>query len=138
MKYLLAYSALFAAVLARPTGDGDMDDLDYMGGKEDSGEKACSSGQSVVCQGNGNGGLLSLGNLLTGLLGESCSGGDVYCCETEKVDQVSCSSSPQDARANLENFSDWLDQPGPQPPVLPQPPSLNCYRSFYLTLERWK
>lgn len=81
MKYLLAYSALFAAVVAIPTAD--------------LGEKTCDNEQTVVCSGNGQGGLLSLGNILTGLLGQSCSGGDVYCCETGKVEQVSCISSIQ-------------------------------------------
>lgn len=78
MKYLLAYSALFAAAVAIPTGD--------------LGKKTCDNEQTVVCDKNGDGGLLSLGNILTGLLGQSCSGGDVYCCETGKVEQVSCIS----------------------------------------------
>lgn len=48
----------------------------------------CEGNEVVVCNGNGNGGLISLGNIATGLLGESCSGGDVYCCSEEDVDQV--------------------------------------------------
>ncbi|KAJ5201748.1 uncharacterized protein N7498_006411 [Penicillium cinerascens] len=73
MKYLLAYSALFAAVVAIPTGD--------------LGQKTCKSEETVVCKGDGEGGFLSLGNLLAGLLGENCSAGDIYCCETGKVQQ---------------------------------------------------
>lgn len=50
----------------------------------------CESNQIVVCKGNGNGGLLSLGNIAPGLLGDNCSGGDVYCCSEEDVEQVKC------------------------------------------------
>ncbi|OQD73664.1 hypothetical protein PENDEC_c014G00402 [Penicillium decumbens] len=76
MKYLLAYSALFAAVLASPPSDSSL------------GKKTCEGDQTVVCSDNGNGGLLSLGNILSGLLGESCSGGDVYCCDSGAVKQT--------------------------------------------------
>lgn len=48
----------------------------------------CASHQQVVCSGNGNGGLLTLGNVLPGALGTSCSGGDVYCCDTSDINQV--------------------------------------------------
>lgn len=48
----------------------------------------CESNQIVICKGNGNGGLLSLGNIASGLLGDNCSGGDVYCCSEEDVEQV--------------------------------------------------
>lgn len=50
----------------------------------------CESEQTVVCVGNGNGGLLSLGNIASGLLGDNCSGGDVYCCSEEDLEQVRC------------------------------------------------
>ncbi|KAJ5613850.1 hypothetical protein N7528_007504 [Penicillium herquei] len=73
MKYTIVFSALFAAAFAMPTTEGNL------------GKPTCESHQEVVCSGNGNGGLLSLGNILTGLLGESCSGGDVYCCSSEDV-----------------------------------------------------
>ncbi|KAJ5116535.1 hypothetical protein N7456_000883 [Penicillium angulare] len=84
MKYTLALSALFAVALAAPTTEG--------GGKgkgkgSGEGDTVCDSHETVVCSGNGNGGLLSLGNLLNGLLGESCSGGDVYCCKQSDVEQ---------------------------------------------------
>lgn len=88
MKYLIAYSALFAAVLASPMGDGNK------GADDDSDMTICENKETVVCNGNGDGGLLSLGNILNGLLGESCSGGEVYCCESGKVDQVNFSVYP--------------------------------------------
>lgn len=79
MKYTLALSALFATALAMPAVQG--------GGKKKDG-KTCDSHETVVCSGMGNGGLLSLGNILPGLAGENCSGGDVYCCSEEDVNQV--------------------------------------------------
>lgn len=48
----------------------------------------CESDQTVVCAANGNGGLLSLGNIASDVLGDNCSGGDVYCCSEEDVEQV--------------------------------------------------
>lgn len=80
MKFLVA-SLLFATALAMPASEGHKND-------DDSGKTVCESHQTIVCSNNGNGGLLSLGNLLTGLLGESCSGGDVYCCSQDDVEQV--------------------------------------------------
>jgi hypothetical protein len=51
-------------------------------------ENVCPSKQTVVCHGQGNGGLISLGNVLPGVLGENCAGGDVYCCSSDDVAQV--------------------------------------------------
>lgn len=48
----------------------------------------CDSGEVVVCSGNGDGGFISLGNIASGLLGESCSTGPVYCCSEKDVKQV--------------------------------------------------
>ncbi|OQE25575.1 hypothetical protein PENSTE_c006G05468 [Penicillium steckii] len=79
MKFLIACSALLATALAAPAPGGGKD--------QDAGKTVCDSHQTVVCQGNGNGGLVSLGNLLNGLLGENCSGGDVYCCSESDVQQ---------------------------------------------------
>ncbi|KAJ5175491.1 uncharacterized protein N7482_001368 [Penicillium canariense] len=76
MKYTLALSALFVTALAIPTGNG---------GKGN--ERSCENHETVVCKGNGEAGLLSLGNILTGLLGSSCSNGNFYCCTTEDVEQ---------------------------------------------------
>jgi hypothetical protein len=84
MRYFFALPLLAVSALAMPAVDGD-------GTKkaEDAEKTVCESHQTVVCEGNGSGGLLSLGNLLNGLLGESCSGGDVYCCSQSDVEQVS-------------------------------------------------
>ncbi|KAJ5681663.1 uncharacterized protein N7477_001603 [Penicillium maclennaniae] len=81
MKYLIAYSALFAAALAVPMGDGNTRDNDTSG-------KTCESKQTVVCTDDVSGGAISLGNILNGLLGENCSNGEVYCCDTGKVEQI--------------------------------------------------
>lgn len=80
MKFILASFGLVATVLAGSPN-------------HDSG-KVCKGGQSVVCAKNGNGGLVSLGDIATGALGVSCSGGDVYCCDEKDV-QVGaiCSNS---------------------------------------------
>lgn len=78
MKYTLIFSALFASALAAPTVEG------HGGSKGGDEGTVCESHQSVVCSGNG-GGLVTLGNLLNGLLGESCSGGDVYCCSNSDI-----------------------------------------------------
>ncbi|KAJ5711135.1 hypothetical protein N7488_005291 [Penicillium malachiteum] len=71
MKFILVTFALVASVLA--------------GGSAPESGKTCSSGQSVVCKDNGNGGLITLGNVAPGALGESCAGGDVYCCDDNDV-----------------------------------------------------
>jgi hypothetical protein len=86
MKYILAISALAMTAIAMPTVDGHKKSDD----SDDDSRPICESHQTVVCSDNGNGGLLSLGNLLSGLLGESCSGGDVYCCSSDDVAQVCC------------------------------------------------
>lgn len=81
MKYTVIFSALFASALAAPAVNG------HGGGGDSKGDDStvCESHQSVVCSGNGDGGLITLGNLLNGLLGESCSGGDVYCCSNSDI-----------------------------------------------------
>lgn len=72
MKSYLAVLALAATVIAGNTKSGG----------------TCNNGQVVVCKSNGNGGTLSLGNIAPGLLGQSCSGGNVYCCSEKDVKQV--------------------------------------------------
>lgn len=72
MKFALVASSLIATAVA--------------GNISPSSGKVCKSGQTVVCSGDGNGGLLTLGNIATGALGESCSGGDVYCCDNKDVE----------------------------------------------------
>lgn len=72
MKYVFTSLALAATVIA-----GAVDN-----------SRTCDQNQVVVCRGNGNGGFVSLGNILRGLLGQSCSTGNVYCCSQEDVEQV--------------------------------------------------
>lgn len=74
MKYHFAVFALVATAIASTT-DGQKSGV-------------CDNGQVVVCKGNGNAGLLTLGNIAPGLLGQSCSGGNVYCCSAKDVKQV--------------------------------------------------
>ncbi|KAJ5234175.1 uncharacterized protein N7469_003343 [Penicillium citrinum] len=71
MKFTLISFAIFATALA--------------GGSAPEGGKVCKSDQTPVCSKNGNGGLITLGNIAGGALGTECSGGDVYCCETKDV-----------------------------------------------------
>ncbi|KAJ6131141.1 hypothetical protein N7523_001601 [Penicillium sp. IBT 18751x] len=61
----------------------------------------CDSDQVVVCKGNGNGGLVSLGNIAPGLLGVLCSGGDVYCCSEEDVQQIGLINLDLNAQCTL-------------------------------------
>ena len=69
----------------------------------------CASNQVVVCQGNGNAGLVSLGNIAPGLLGDNCSGGDVYCCSEDDVDQV-CSSVSNWRKISSHEYSRLLNR----------------------------
>ncbi|KAJ6115214.1 hypothetical protein N7486_000992 [Penicillium sp. IBT 16267x] len=71
MQFILVTLALAATAIAATTG-----------GKGDG--VTCKSDQQVVCKDNGNG-VLTLGNVLPGALGEDCSGGDVYCCSSSDV-----------------------------------------------------
>ncbi|KAJ5645669.1 hypothetical protein N7507_011680 [Penicillium longicatenatum] len=64
-------------------------------------DATCKSGQVVVCKGNGNGGLISLGNIAPGLLGTSCSGGDVYCCSQKDVEQYGLINLNLNAQCSL-------------------------------------
>ncbi len=90
MRHTFALPVLAISALGMPTDDSHKKGADAVG------ETVCESHQTVVCEGNGGGGLLSLGNILAGLLGKSCSGGDVYCCSQKDVEQVcaplSCSA----------------------------------------------
>ncbi|KAJ5630183.1 hypothetical protein N7528_003840 [Penicillium herquei] len=81
MKFILIPFAFAAGVLGG-----------FMGSNR-AGDTICASDQCVVCSGNGQGGLLSLGNIAPGALGDACSGGDVYCCDNQAV---------QDGLANLD------------------------------------
>ncbi|KAJ5642946.1 uncharacterized protein N7484_005453 [Penicillium longicatenatum] len=63
-------------------------------------DTTCKSGQVVVCKGNGNG-LISLGNIAPGLLGASCSGGDVYCCSQKDIEQYGLINLNLNAQCSL-------------------------------------
>ncbi|KAJ5930869.1 hypothetical protein N7466_006362 [Penicillium verhagenii] len=76
MKFIFATLALAATALAATTGD--------KGGSTTG--STCKSDQQVVCKDNGNGGILTLGNIAPGALGVDCSGGDVYCCNSDDVE----------------------------------------------------
>ncbi|KAJ5086387.1 hypothetical protein NUU61_007694 [Penicillium alfredii] len=71
MKFIFATLALVATALATSNGGGE--------------DKTCKNDETVVCKGQGNAGLLSLGNIAPGALGDNCSGGDVYCCSSNDV-----------------------------------------------------
>lgn len=77
MKFIFTTLALVATAFAAATN--------VQGGSG----SICGSGQSVVCKDNGNGGLITLGNVAPGLLGDSCAGGDVYCCKDSDIGNVS-------------------------------------------------
>lgn len=80
MQYITAILALAATAFALPGGHG--------GHQENEAGNVCASKQTVVCSGQGNGGLITLGNVLPGALGENCAAGDVYCCSHDDVKQV--------------------------------------------------
>ncbi|KAK4093116.1 hypothetical protein Purlil1_2273 [Purpureocillium lilacinum] len=95
MKFFVAVLALAATAIAAPTEckscHKEPSHEHKPEHKEPSNNKVgnvCQSHQTVVCQGQGNGGLLSLGNILPGALGQNCAGGDVYCCSHDDVKQV--------------------------------------------------
>jgi hypothetical protein len=73
MKFIYASFLFVATVIALP---------------QDEAGNVCASKETVVCQGQGNGGLITLGNVLPGALGENCGAGDVYCCSQDDVEQV--------------------------------------------------
>ncbi|KAJ5218836.1 uncharacterized protein N7498_000935 [Penicillium cinerascens] len=75
---LLSFAAVVLALPSKPCAT--------CGGHQETGN-VCGSKQTVVCQGEGNAGLVTLGNVLEGALGESCSAGDVYCCEEGDIQQ---------------------------------------------------
>jgi hypothetical protein len=74
MKFIFASSFFVATVLALPQNET---------------WNVCASKQTVVCYSQGNGGLIALGNVLPGALGENCTASDVYCCSSDDVQQVS-------------------------------------------------
>ncbi|OQD73543.1 hypothetical protein PENDEC_c014G05382 [Penicillium decumbens] len=65
---------------------------------------SCKGGQTAVCKGNGNGGLLTLGNVAPGALGEACSGGDVYCCDDKAIGDVGLVNLDVNAQCSLNHL----------------------------------
>jgi hypothetical protein len=86
MKFVFASFFFVATVLALPQETGNV----------------CASKQTVVCNSQGNGGLIALGNVLPGALGENCAGGDVYCCSYDDVQQVSHYLAFKDGHSDLQ------------------------------------
>lgn len=113
MKFFIAVLALAATAIA-----GDV-------GSEKEGSSTCDNGSSPVCKDNGNGGLLTLGNVATGALGESCSGGDVYCCTDKDIKDVRPISSHLMEMANNLPLLDWPCEPRRERSVQSEPPALN-------------
>lgn len=86
MKVSVALLTFVTAVLAVPTQPCETCG-DHAGGQKMEIGTVCANKETVVCQGEGNG-LITLGNVLPGALGESCAAGDVYCCSHDDVQQV--------------------------------------------------
>ncbi|KAJ5281649.1 hypothetical protein N7478_007021 [Penicillium angulare] len=91
MKFTITLLTIAAAVIARSSSDKGS-------------STTCSSDQVVVCSGNGNAGLISLGNIAPGLLGDNCSGGDVYCCSQDDVEQVGLINLDLNAQCSLNHL----------------------------------
>ncbi|OOQ89447.1 hypothetical protein PEBR_27985 [Penicillium brasilianum] len=86
MKFVVASFLFVATVIALPQNEVG---------------NVCASNQTVVCQGQGNGGLITLGNVLPGALGENCAGGDVYCCSHDDVEQYGLVNIDVNAQCTL-------------------------------------
>lgn len=113
MKFFIAALALAATAIA---GDHD-------GGHEGA---ICDNGSTVVCKDNGNGGMFTLGNIAPGALGQSCTGGDVYCCKEEDIEDVRSISTTSLEIANyLPRFLGWPHKPQHKRSVQSQPLPLN-------------
>ncbi|GJN73529.1 hypothetical protein VFPFJ_03981 [Purpureocillium lilacinum] len=93
MQYITAILALAATAFALPGGHG--------GHQENEAGNVCASKQTVVCSGQGNGGLITLGNVLPGALGENCAAGDVYCCSHDDVQQSGLVNLDVNAQCSL-------------------------------------
>lgn len=105
MKFFIAVLALAATAIA--------------------GEGTCNDGSSVVCKDNGNGGLLTLGNIAPGALGESCSAGEVYCCTDKDIKDVRHIYTQFMEMENSLPLLDWPCEPQRQRSVQPEPRALN-------------
>lgn len=85
MKFVFASFLLIATAMALSQNDAG---------------NVCASKQTVVCNGQGNGGLIALGNVLPGALGENCAAGDVYCCSHDDIERVSRYLAFNDGHSN--------------------------------------
>ncbi|KAJ5128765.1 hypothetical protein N7448_002481 [Penicillium atrosanguineum] len=102
MKVSLALLTFVTAVLAVPSKPCDECENNGGGKKIETGN-VCDSHQTVVCQGQGKGGLITLGNVLPGALGENCAGGDVYCCSQDDVQQLGLVNLDVNAQCSLNH-----------------------------------
>ncbi|GAB1201182.1 hypothetical protein APSETT444_010570 [Aspergillus pseudonomiae] len=87
MKASIVLFTFTAAVLASLNGPCD--------------DCICASKETVVCQGQGNGGLITLGNASPGTLDENCAPGDVYCCAKDDVNQSGLVNLDVEAECSL-------------------------------------
>ncbi|KAJ5201747.1 uncharacterized protein N7498_006410 [Penicillium cinerascens] len=69
MKFFIAVLALAATAIAGRNMDSP----------------TCEDGSSVVCKGNGDSGVISLGNVAAGAAGENCATGAIYCCSEQDI-----------------------------------------------------
>ncbi|KAJ5741229.1 hypothetical protein N7533_009937 [Penicillium manginii] len=65
--------------------------------------KMCASNETIVCTGNGGSGLITLGNVLPGALGESCAAGDVYCCDHDATSDGNLVNLDVNAQCSLNH-----------------------------------
>ncbi|KAJ5771961.1 hypothetical protein N7520_002490 [Penicillium odoratum] len=94
MKFIFVTLALAASAMAGVTGDK---------GDKDTKKATCDVDQTVVCKDNGNGGLISLGNIANGALGDSCSG-DVYCCDKSGTEDGNLLNLDVNAQCSLAHL----------------------------------
>ncbi|KNG91217.1 hypothetical protein ANOM_000393 [Aspergillus nomiae NRRL 13137] len=87
MKASVVLFTFAAAVLASPNGPCD--------------DCICASKDTVVCQEQGNGGLISLGNVSPGAVDENCASKDVYCCAKDDVNQSDLANLDVAAQCSL-------------------------------------
>ncbi|KAJ5378878.1 hypothetical protein N7509_011997 [Penicillium cosmopolitanum] len=92
IQALLAFAMVAVALPSKPCDSCD---------KETG--NVCESDQSVVCKENGKGGLISLGNVLPGALGESCDTGAVYCCSHEAASKGNLANLDVNAQCSLNH-----------------------------------
>ncbi|CAI7670308.1 unnamed protein product [Penicillium pancosmium] len=92
IQALLAFAMVALALPSKPCDSCD---------KETG--NVCDSNQSVVCKGNGNAGLITLGNVLPGALGVSCAPGAVYCCSHDAASEGNLVNLDVNAQCSLNH-----------------------------------